>query len=288
MEILSLGAGVQSSVVALMSEAGELPRLDAAIFADTGAEPDDVYEWLDWLEGRLSFPVYRVMQKGGLLDAEGIKRVSEKSGKRYVTTHAPYWVASGDQWGGGLLRKCTRDFKIVPVQRKVKELVAPPRGQKTPMVRQWLGISMDEAHRMKPSRIPWIAHWYPLVTDTRTSRAGCLRWFRRQGYDVAPPFSEPPRSACYMCPYHHPREWRRLQTEHPAEYEKAAAFEDRLRAAFEDHDNALKEGEVYLAKPSKNSKPRTLREIDWAEEMETGQIDLFGHWGNECEGMCGL
>lgn len=43
MRVLSLGAGVQSTAVALMALAGELPPLDAAIFADTGWEPPAVY-----------------------------------------------------------------------------------------------------------------------------------------------------------------------------------------------------------------------------------------------------
>jgi len=47
---LSLGAGVQSTVLALMAERGEygLPKPDVAVFADTGWEPPEVYEHLDW------------------------------------------------------------------------------------------------------------------------------------------------------------------------------------------------------------------------------------------------
>lgn len=42
--IISLGAGVQSTTMALMAAAGELePMPDAAIFADTGWEPKAVY-----------------------------------------------------------------------------------------------------------------------------------------------------------------------------------------------------------------------------------------------------
>ena len=50
---LSLGAGVQSTVLALMAERGEygLPKPDVAVFADTGWEPPSVYEHLDWLSG---------------------------------------------------------------------------------------------------------------------------------------------------------------------------------------------------------------------------------------------
>lgn len=43
----SLGAGVQSTVVALMACDGALPGLNAAIFADTGWEPPPVYEQVD-------------------------------------------------------------------------------------------------------------------------------------------------------------------------------------------------------------------------------------------------
>ena len=49
-QYVSLGAGVQSSAMALMAAAGEIsPMPRAAIFADTQAEPDSVYRWLDWL-----------------------------------------------------------------------------------------------------------------------------------------------------------------------------------------------------------------------------------------------
>ena len=51
--ILSLGAGVQSTTLALMALRGDLPasfaRPIAAVFADTGFEPRRVYEHLYWL-----------------------------------------------------------------------------------------------------------------------------------------------------------------------------------------------------------------------------------------------
>ncbi len=50
MHVISLGAGVQSTTMALMAAHGEIePMPDAAIFADTGAEPTAVYEHLDCL-----------------------------------------------------------------------------------------------------------------------------------------------------------------------------------------------------------------------------------------------
>ena len=58
LRILSLGAGVQSSTMALMANEGAFgPLPDYAIFADTGWEPKKVYDHLKWLESQLSYPV---------------------------------------------------------------------------------------------------------------------------------------------------------------------------------------------------------------------------------------
>ena len=58
LRILSLGAGVQSSTLALKIKHGEIPMVDAAIFADVKGEPKAVYTCLDWLEKQLNYPVF--------------------------------------------------------------------------------------------------------------------------------------------------------------------------------------------------------------------------------------
>ena len=63
LRVLSRGAGVQSTTLALMAAHGEIgPMPDCAIFADTGWEPKSVYDHLDWLRSPnvLPFPVYLV------------------------------------------------------------------------------------------------------------------------------------------------------------------------------------------------------------------------------------
>ena len=63
LRVLSLGAGVQSTTLALKAAHGEIgPMPDCAIFADTGWEPRAVYEHLAWLRSPnvLPFPVHIV------------------------------------------------------------------------------------------------------------------------------------------------------------------------------------------------------------------------------------
>jgi hypothetical protein len=57
--VLSLGAGVQSTTLALMAAQGEIqPLPDCAIFADTGWEPATVYRHFELAArpGRIAVP----------------------------------------------------------------------------------------------------------------------------------------------------------------------------------------------------------------------------------------
>tara|TARA_Y100000310_G_C20434133_1_gene692906 strand:+ start:47 stop:319 length:273 start_codon:yes stop_codon:yes gene_type:complete len=71
--IISLGAGVQSSTMALMAAKGEItPMPDGAIFADTQWEPNHVYKWLDFIEKNVPFPIYRVTAGNLTEDAKAL------------------------------------------------------------------------------------------------------------------------------------------------------------------------------------------------------------------------
>ena len=61
LRVLSLGAGVQSTTLALMAAHGEIgPMPDCAIFADTGWEPKAVYEHLAWLRSPNVLPLVKL------------------------------------------------------------------------------------------------------------------------------------------------------------------------------------------------------------------------------------
>ena len=104
--VLSLGAGVQSSTLALMCAAGEVtPMPVAAIFADTQAEPKSVYEWLDYLETQLPFPVYRVTQ--GNLEEEVLLLRDRPDGRQWTRSGIPAFMVNADGTHGQMMRQCT-------------------------------------------------------------------------------------------------------------------------------------------------------------------------------------
>lgn len=270
---ISLGAGVQSSTLALMAAAGEIgPMPAAAIFADTHAEPASVYEWLNWLEKQLPFPVHRV--SAGSLTARSLNKfTNQKTGKQYIKNMIPAFVRNADGSKGIAGRSCTYDHKIIPITKKVRELAKIKRGQKSVGCVQWIGISFDEIHRMKPSRDAWSKHRWPLI-EREMNRHDCMAWMERHG------FPKPPRSACTYCPFHSDHEWRRLKNNEPEAFAAAVQFERDLQALHATPGLAnTMDGKLFL-----HDNLRPLDEIDFSEDTTQGQFK----WGNECEGLCGV
>lgn len=163
LHILSLGAGVQSTTLALMAAEGEItPLPNCAIFADTGEEPAAVYKHLDWLltPGRLPFPVHIVRAwegygKPGIKRSLGDEILAATRGESKAGSHSrpPFFVANSDGTKGMIRRQCTGDFKIDVIQAKEREILKLKRGQRWPdeiQIVQWIGISTDEVTRMKP------------------------------------------------------------------------------------------------------------------------------------------
>lgn len=212
LRVLSLGAGVQSTTLALMAAHGEIgPMPDCAIFADTGWEPRAVYEHLAWLRSPnvLPFPVHIVsagdLRADLLAGARGARWASIPAFTRTVTpagAELPVYdedengdlVAVGsrivptERVGVGMIRRqCTGDYKIAPIRRKVRELlgIAGRRSPKAPIAEQWIGISLDEVLRMKPSFEPWQINRWPLIEQGMT-RQDCLRWLDRHDYAALP------------------------------------------------------------------------------------------------------
>lgn len=274
---LSLGAGVQSSTLALMAAHGEVtPMPNAAIFADTQAEPASVYRWLDWLEGQLPFPVHRVT-RGSLTEESLIIRERKDKTGYWSKSLVPAFIENKDGTRGIMGRQCTYSYKVEQLERAARRLGKVKRGQKEVTVTQWIGISWDEIQRIKPSRVAWSQHRWPLV-ELRMGRRDCLRWMEERGYP------KPPRSACVYCPFHSDKEWRRLKDEEPEEFARAVKFE-------KDIQEVKAKTERMRGVPFLHPSLVPLDQVDFRTDIERGQLSLWleeQSFGNECEGMCGV
>lgn len=200
--VLSLGAGVQSTVLALMAADGTLPKPDAAIFADTGWEPQRVYDHLDRLTLVLAdadIPVFLV--SSGNLRADYIDPAH-----RFASV--PYFVRNPDGSEGMGRRQCTSEYKIKPIKVKVRELLGYPHPKPIPrgvFAEQWIGFSTDEIHRVRDTLdVKYTRPRYPLL-ELGMSRKDCARWLKAHGWGSVA------KSACVGCPFHGNAQWRDLR-----------------------------------------------------------------------------
>ena len=178
--VISLGGGVQSTVMAGEGAFGTLPN--CAIFADTHWEPPSIYERLEWLRGKIAFPLH-VVDNGRSL-REDVKALTNHS--RYPNyVDIPVYLKGRDGESDGLgRRQCPTNYKIRPIRRKTRELLGLRPRQRVPAgttVELWLGISTDEATRMKTYRDRWVRNRYPLI-EAGMSRSDCIAWWKAR-YD---------------------------------------------------------------------------------------------------------
>jgi len=245
-----------------MSCQGVLPPLDAAVFADTGWEPKAVYRHLDWLTAeaaKYGVPVHRVcagnvredalryqVAYSGPMEERQLQRGETADGQTRWGA-MPYFVLGPNGEKGMIRRQCTREYKLDPMRKWVRKFAGFPRYARIPVnhIEQWIGISADEANRMRSSGERWRRNWFPLIELEKT-RAGCLEWMRENGYP------QPPRSACIGCPYRSKAEWRWLRDEEPESFQEAIEFDTAIRKC------GGMRGEVFL-----HSKRVSLSEVDF-------------------------
>ena len=269
---LSLGAGVQSTVLALMAERGEyeLPKPDVAVFADTGWEPPGVYEHLDWLATQLSFEIVRV-SAGNMRD--NILAGTNPNGGEYLGLPAFLITADGNKAMAS--RQCTSKYKVLPINRYLRQRMGIAPGKRAPKhvhVEIWLGISADEPLRQKPSREEWATNRYPLI-ERGFSRAQLLNWFNKNY-----PGHYLPRSSCIGCPYRSDGEWKWLKNSDPEAFEDAVFIDRALREVPVVKNAITRKGSAYLHRTRV-----PLSEVNFNEA-----VDYDSYMAEECEGLCGI
>ncbi len=262
---LSFGAGVQSTALFVMACLKD-PRLGAvvdawpthAIFADTGAEPAALYDHLERCKafGKAHGVPVVVVSAGSLAD-HALTRPNQ--------THVPAWTGDpASERPGKLYRTCTDRYKIRPIRKWIKAHLGYKPGYSVArhIVHQWIGISLDEVSRMKPSPHPWLRNVYPLV-DMRMDRQDCTNYLEAHGWGRVQ------KSACVFCPYRSPRMWRAIKAAH-GDWSKALEVDAALRGR-------LNPGFVHRS-----------REPLPTAYLGEDQLDLVDLFQNECTGHCGL
>ena len=218
------GGGVQSTAALVLAAQGKLPatddscRWDVFLFANVGENAEHpatlryVTEYaMPYAEDHgIALRDVRKRRRDGTPDdlMDAIRRV-ERS--------VPFPVRMSN--GAPGRRSCTADYKINVIARELRRLGAT---KDDPAV-VGIGISMDEIQRARSwgtvdPRNPFQINEYPLLR-LGLRRHDALRIIAASG------LPQPPRSACYFCPFHSMDEWRRLKRDEPDLFAKSVALE---------------------------------------------------------------
>ena len=260
LKVISLGLGVQSTAVYLMSSMGykNLPRADVAVFADPQAEHYKTYQILDWLlewkEKNNGIDIIVNRERNIYND---LMKTSSDSNVR--VPQIPAHVSPS----GIALRQCTFEYKINPVVQSTRKLHGlKPRKRMKP-TEMWLGISLDEMQRMKKSSMYNIEFFYPLIYNGM-DRSDCIKFFKKNN------FPTPIKSSCVFCPYHSNDFWKDLKKENGSAWKMSIEVDKKIRKK-----RGMK-GDMYL-----HPSLKPLEDIDFSDNQLTIE-------GFDCEGHCGL
>lgn len=276
LHVLSLGAGVQSTTVYLLSLDGKIQRFDAAIFADTQDEPEAVYRHLSWLtkEGAGRIPI--IITSAGRL-GDDLTRGMNTTGQLFVSIPAYTAPPGVTPASGQTRRQCTKEYKTQPVERAIRrQLCGLAPGRRIPKsiaVHRYFGISTDEARRAVSIRERLAGQGechFPLI-EMGWSRGHCARFNeQRCPHEVT-------RSACVFCPYKSDAEWLRLKREDPIGWSRAVEI-----------DTALRDPEIRKKKHRESLYVhRSAQPLATVILRNEGQ-GVFPYFALECEGMCGV
>lgn len=294
--ILSLGAGIQSSALLALSAEGVLPRVDYAIFADTGWEPAAVYRHLDRLEKEIAepagIPILRV-------SSGNIRKDALDPDHHFASM--PLYILNKDGKPGMTRRQCTGEYKIKPIKKQVREILGFPYPARIPeglFVEQWVGISTDEFHRAKDADVQYMRNRHPLIVDMSWSRTDCIRYLTSLG------LADTPKSSCLGCPFHGNAQWRNIRDNSPSEWLDVVEFDAAIRkgnARANATGNRLL-GEAFLHRsrvPLSEAPIDHVTAAEWAalqqesgaaqadaEQLELGVVDGCSPWacrGSEVE-----
>jgi len=272
MKIISLGVGVQSSTLYLMSSLGIVPRVDYAIFADPGAEETGTYEYLEWLKGwkEKNSGIEIIHSKIRSTIEHDLLNGTNTAGNRFASI--PAFTVDEKGKKGMLRRQCTREYKVEVVDKEVRRLYGLKPHARFPETEMWMGITLDEISRAKDSREKWRKIIYPFLNmpyqffQKEYTRGDCTSWLINNNYPV------PPKSACVWCPYQGDKRLLDKKRNYPNDWERIIKVDSGIR----DSSKMGVRQPIFLH--------RECKPIDQVN-LKENQEELFD---NDCGGMCGL
>jgi 3'-phosphoadenosine 5'-phosphosulfate sulfotransferase (PAPS reductase)/FAD synthetase len=203
--VLGLSGGKDSSALAIYMR-DRYPELDIEyFFTDTGEELEEVYEYLNMLEGYLGKSIR-------YLDPHRDFKFHLRQNNNFLPSPQARW--------------CTVQLKLVPFEKWVDEEFISKGFQ----VKSYVAIRADENFREGLQSKKNIQTVLPFVND-HVDKSGVLEILENSGLGLPKYYEWRSRSGCTFCFFQRKIEWVGLLERHPEAFESAKRME---KTALED------------------------------------------------------
>lgn len=272
LEILSFGAGMQSTALALMScenakakERGQelpwplVPIYDLVVFCDLGFEPPWVMEQVEFTRKACEWAGiwFKVLESPLYSD------FMENFGERR-TISIPWWTLGDDGHKSKMPRNCTIDYKVETISKFIRwEVLGYRKGQRLreedkKAHKMHMGFSAEEARRCKESPNPMFVNRFPLV-EMGLVRADNYAYIK----DVWGLATK--ASACTFCPFHQNYFFQNLKETQPETYRKLLEVDNLLR---DKNPKPPMEADLFISRSRKRLEDLTPEDCDDAQCFE--------------------
>ena len=268
MKILSFGAGMQSTALALMSCENAInktvvhplvPVYDAVIFCDLGLEPS-------WVSKQAEF-VRKSCESSGIfykvLDTPLYQDFMENFGERR-TISIPWWTLKDDGHKSKMPRNCTIDYKVNEITKYVRwDLLGYKKGQRLrsddiKTHEMHMGFSAEESRRCHENPNKLFVNHFPLV-EMGYTRADSYRYILEVwGLDTK-------ASACAFCPFHKNHFFQYTRENDPELYGKLVGLDNLLR---DKNPRPPMDSDLFISRSRKRLEELTVADCDDGEYFE--------------------
>lgn len=209
--IWSFGGGTQTNAICILIAKGLLPLPDRIVFADTGGEMTEVWDYMNAYTKPLLKSLGRDVEIAPhSLAKVDLYKIDKQSGEK--TLLIPAFTKNGK-----MPTFCSSEWKTRVIRRYIGGSEANPNG-----VIMWIGMSPNEIERLKSSDVKWIEHHWPLCDmpfkagyGIRMNRIECEKLIQDYGWPPSP------RSACVWCPHLDNHQWQRMKQYSPSDFNRA-------------------------------------------------------------------
>jgi hypothetical protein len=243
--VLNFSGGTGSACILhmLLLDQIERPKDLLVLTADPGMEDERTYRYIHEMFERCAKAGIEARVAQGPNLYHDLVTAAERGATRL--DNPPLWVKKPKGGVGQLVQKCTKEYKIRPMDQAIRAWlhehkgIHPRAGHLRGYVLKWIGMTYDELHRVSQPAQKYQVFGYPLI-DRKMTKQDVQAWYVEHG------LASPPRSVCVACFANSPAHYVSMAKERPTDFAKAVAVDKAIRGLGP--QIGATQGELYVSR----------------------------------------